>query len=566
MASLQKPVLVIDDEEDIRDLMEMTLMTMGLSVDTADGVNNAKDKLDEKDYALVLTDMRMPDGSGLEVVQYINELMLDVPVAVITAFGNADQAVEALNAGAFDYIQKPITLSQLRTLVKSAIKVNDVEKTEPAPAASQTSGTQPVSAKPSVAATKPAPVAELKKTYSPPTQVGHTPSYISPSVRKGFSGGIDAPMQVPAGLRSIRERLSSGDTQARQTQESVLAEVGGDADMPRLLGMSPQMVEVRHLIRRLAGSNVPVYIAGESGSGKEQAARSIHELSPRVGSPFIAVNCGAIPENLMESEFFGYKKGSFTGADKDHMGFFQHADGGTLFLDEVADLPLAMQVKLLRAIQEKAVRRLGDAQEVKVDVRIVCATHKDLAALVEAGAFRQDLYYRLNVVSVTMPPLREMREDLGALIIRLLQKYQNGAMSYRLTPNAQAALLQYSYPGNFRELENILERAVALTIGNLIQVDDLQISALPMPAADMPMTPASPEQVHMQAAEPDNNGLGLLPFIAGQTSLQEYLDKAEQQIIEQVLQKTRYNRTQAAKMLGISFRSMRYRMERLGLD
>lgn len=567
MANLQKPVLVIDDEADIRDLMEMTLMKMGLSVDTADGVNNAKDKLDEKDYALVLTDMRMPDGSGLEVVQYINELMLDVPVAVITAFGNADQAVEALNAGAFDYIQKPITLSQLRTLVKSAIKVNDVEKTEPAPAPSQTSGSQPVSAKPFVAATKPAPVAELKKTYSPPMPAGHTPSYISPSVRKGLSGGIDAPMQVPAGLRSIRERLSSGDTQARQTQESVLAEVGGDADMPRLLGMSPQMVEVRHLIRRLAASNVPVYIAGESGSGKEQAARSIHELSPRVGSPFIAVNCGAIPENLMESEFFGYKKGSFTGADKDHMGFFQHANGGTLFLDEVADLPLAMQVKLLRAIQEKAVRRLGDAQEVKVDVRIVCATHKDLAALVESGAFRQDLYYRLNVVSVTMPPLREMREDLGALIIRLLQKYQNGAMSYRLTPNAQAALLQYSYPGNFRELENILERAVALTIGNLIQVDDLQISALPIQAADMPITPVSLEQAgDMQAAETENNGLGLLPFIAGQTSLQEYLDKAEQQIIEQVLQKTRYNRTQAAKILGISFRSMRYRMERLGLD
>ena len=567
MANLQKPVLVIDDEADIRDLMEMTLMKMGLSVDTADGVNNAKDKLDEKDYALVLTDMRMPDGSGLEVVQYINELMLDVPVAVITAFGNADQAVEALNAGAFDYIQKPITLSQLRTLVKSAIKVNDVEKTEPAPASSQTSSSQPVSAKPFVAATKPAPVAELKKTYSPPMPAGHTPSYISPSVRKGLSGGIDAPMQVPAGLRSIRERLSSGDTQARQTQESVLAEVGGDADMPRLLGMSPQMVEVRHLIRRLAGSNVPVYIAGESGSGKEQAARSIHELSPRAGSPFIAVNCGAIPENLMESEFFGYKKGSFTGADKDHMGFFQHANGGTLFLDEVADLPLAMQVQLLRAIQEKAVRRLGDAQEVKVDVRIVCATHKDLAALVESGAFRQDLYYRLNVVSVTMPPLREMREDLGALIIRLLQKYQNGAMSYRLTPNAQAALLQYSYPGNFRELENILERAVALTIGNLIQVDDLQISALPIQAADMPITPVSLEQAgDMQAAETENNGLGLLPFIAGQTSLQEYLDKAEQQIIEQVLQKTRYNRTQAAKMLGISFRSMRYRMERLGLD
>ena len=560
MSSLQKPVLVVDDEQDIRDLMEMTLMRMGLSVDTADGVKSAKSKLDDKDYSLVLTDMRMPDGSGLEVVQYINELMLDVPVAVITAFGNADQAVEALKAGAFDYLQKPITLPQLRTLVKSAIKVHDEVKTEPAPAIPPLSSQRLVPAKPF----QTEPIGDESSLRHQPVQAPAYPaSYISPSVRKGLSGGIDAPMKVPAGLRGIRERFAGAEPALIATTEY---EIGGEGDMPRLLGMSPQMVEVRHLIRRLADSNVPVYIAGESGSGKEQAARSIHELSPRAHRPFIAVNCGAIPENLMESEFFGYKKGSFTGADKDHLGFFQHADGGTLFLDEVADLPLAMQVKLLRAIQEKAVRRIGDAQEVKVDVRIVCATHKDLAALVESGAFRQDLYYRLNVVSVTMPPLREMREDLGALIFRLLQKYQNNVASYRLTPNAQAALLQYSYPGNFRELENILERAVALTVGNIIQVDDLQITATPLAAtiaAEVQSSHAA-EGAEIEVAESEPTGV--LPFIAGKTSLQEYLDQVEQQIIEQMLQKTRYNRTQAAKMLGISFRSMRYRMERLGLD
>ena len=569
MTSMQKPVLVVDDEEDIRDLMEMTLMKMGLSVDTAEGVTSAKNKLEDKDYSLVLTDMRMPDGSGLEVVQYINELMLDVPVAVITAFGNADQAVEALNAGAFDYLQKPITLSQLRTLVKSAIKVHDVEKTEPAPAIHSPSTKQrPVPAKPYRATAKDQDTVHAENEIHFPISVKpHPTSYVSPTIRKGLSGGIDVPMKVPAGLHSIRERLSIGSTSGAQEQHF---EVGGEVDIPRLLGISPQMVEVRHLIRRLADSNVPVYIAGESGSGKEQAARSIHELSARSQHSFVAVNCGAIPENLMESEFFGYKKGSFTGADKDHQGFFQHAAGGTLFLDEVADLPLAMQVKLLRAIQEKAVRRIGDAQEVDVDVRILCATHKDLAGLVESGAFRQDLYYRLNVVSITMPPLREMREDLGALIARLLQKHQNGSMSYRLTPNAQAVLLQYSYPGNFRELENILERAVALTIGNIIQVDDLQITSRPIPIqSDLSLPPEQEvaESIASKLSAADNAvSSNDLPFVAGQNSLQEYLDKVEQKIIEQMLQTTRYNRTQAAKLLGISFRSMRYRMERLGLD
>ena len=541
MSKLQDPVLVVDDEADIRDLMEMTLMKMGLRVQTAVGVEDAKDKLDNDDYSLVLTDMRMPDGSGLEVVQYINELMLDTPVAVITAFGNADQAVEALKAGAFDYLQKPITLSQLRSLVKSAVSVSDhAEDAAQAPSEKL----------------QPAPVAAAfnKPKAQPPKPA-----------KRDLSGSVS----IPESLRSIKERFSSGEIAIRPNEEP--PELGGEADMPRLLGMSPQMVEVRHLIRRLACSGVPVYISGESGTGKEQAARTIHELSDRADKPFIAVNCGAIPENLMESEFFGYKKGSFTGADQDRLGFFQHADGGTLFLDEVADLPLAMQVKLLRAIQEKAVRRIGDARETFVDVRIICATHKNLEALVESGAFRQDLYYRLNVVTLHMPPLREMREDMGALILYLLYKHRHGTQTYKLSPKAQEALLHYSYPGNFRELENILERAVALTVGQVIQLDDLQIQKAPLPKenhqnGDVTLDDISESEG--QRMQPENSSAhgALPPFDPRTMQIQDYLDQIERDIIEQALQQTRYNRTQAAKLLGISFRSMRYRMERLDIN
>ena len=534
MSKLQDPVLVVDDEADIRDLMEMTLMKMGLRVQTAVGVEDAKDKLDNNDYSLVLTDMRMPDGSGLEVVQYIDELMLDTPVAVITAFGNADQAVEALNAGAFDYLQKPITLSQLRSLVKSAVSVSN----------STDEITQPPIEKPS------APVAAaFNKPKTPPKPP-----------KRDLSGSVT----VPEGLRSMKERFATGEI-AMHANEDV-PELGGEEDMPRLLGSSPQMVEVRHLIRRLARSGVPVYISGESGTGKEQAARTIHELSDRADKPFIAVNCGAIPENLMESEFFGYKKGSFTGADQDRLGFFQHADGGTLFLDEVADLPLAMQVKLLRAIQEKAVRRIGDVRETFVDVRIICATHKNLEALVDSGAFRQDLYYRLNVVTLHMPPLREMREDLGALILYLLYKHRHGTQTYKLSPKAQEALLHYSYPGNFRELENILERAVALTVGQVIQLDDLQIQNTTTPKNDHPNLSLDDIADSETRKGETLDHQPLPPFDPRTMQIQDYLDQIESGIIEQALQQTRYNRTQAAKLLGISFRSMRYRMERLDIN
>ncbi len=475
MNKLQEPVLIVDDEADIRDLMEMTLMKMGLRVDTAAGVEEAKDKLDNNDYSLVLTDMRMPDGSGLEVVQYIDELMLDTPVAVITAFGNADQAVEALKAGAFDYLQKPITLSQLRSLVKSAVSVSD-NTNEPTPSEKVKSQPAPVSA----ALYKPEPQ-PVKPVVTPP---------------KSVQSEFNRPLTVPEGLNSLKERFSTGNINPALQEEPILK---GDDDMPRLLGTSPQMVEVRHLIRRLARSLVPVYISGESGTGKEQAARTIHELSDRADKPFIAVNCGAIPENLMESEFFGYKKGSFTGADQDRLGFFQHADGGTLFLDEVAD------------------------------------------------------------------PLREMREDLGALILYLLYKHRHGNQTYKLSPKAQEALLHYSYPGNFRELENILERAVALTVGQVIQVDDLQIQNAPQAKADRSSL-SFDDIAEPDARETTLNHSPIPPFDPRTMQIQDYLDQVERSIIEQALQQTRYNRTQAAKLLGISFRSMRYRMERLDIN
>ena len=505
--SLQKPVLVVDDEQDIRDLMEMTLMKMGLSVETAEGVNAAKKWLDSKKFSLVLTDMRMPDGSGLEVVEYINEKELDVPVAVITAFGNADQAVQAIKTGAFDYLQKPITLAQLRTLVKSAIKIHE-EDSRPAPA----------------------PAKE-----EPPLQ----------------AAGADE--RLPENEEPQEESKATG----RKLQPAAEKQPAANPeDIPRLIGRSPQIEEARQMIRKLARTTVPVYIAGESGSGKEQAARSIHELSDRRDRPFVAVNCGAIPENLMESEFFGYKKGSFTGADQDRLGFFQHAHGGTLFLDEVADLPLHMQVKLLRAIQEKAVRRIGDAQEVKVDVRIISATHKDLAALVAKGAFRQDLFYRLNVVTLHMPALREMHEDLANLIAHLLRKHHSGDIN--MTPAAREALLRYNYPGNFRELENILERAVALASNHTIDVSDLQITTDPLGGGSA--------AVELEGTSQHQVISGLPNFQMGTTQIQDYLDDIERQILEYALRLTQGNRTQAAKTLGISFRSMRYRLERLNID
>lgn len=466
-------VLVVDDEPDLLTLMQLTLTKLGLEVVTADSRESALAALDRQTYSLCLTDMQLGDGTGLDVLAAIAERGLDLPCAVITAFGNADNAVAALKAGAFDYLAKPVSLDQLRTLVKSAIKVP--ERRSSAVAASAHGSTH-----------------------------GST---------------IAAVAQLPASA-------------------------------PALIGDSPTIEALRGLLARLANTQTPVHIHGESGTGKELAARILHASGPRASGPFVAVNCGAIPENLMESEFFGYRRGAFTGAESDRDGFFQAASGGTLFLDEVADLPLQLQVKLLRAIQERKVRKVGSTAEDAIDVRIVSATHKSLGALVQSGQFRQDLFYRLNVLQVSMPALREIASDIPVIAMRTLARIASG-MTVALTPAAITALTRYSFPGNVRELENVLERAMALADNPArIEASDLRLTV-----DDNPVTQA--------AATSTPTGSGTL---AGRTPLQDFLDRAERETLELALAQTRGNRTQAAKLLGITFRSMRYRLERLGLE
>ncbi|MDH4093635.1 MAG: sigma-54 dependent transcriptional regulator [Betaproteobacteria bacterium] len=445
-AARDRMVLVVDDEPDIRELLELTLTKMGLGVAAVGTLAEARERLRAGRFELCLTDMRLPDGEGLELVRHIAAQGTDLPVAVITAYGSAENAVAALKAGAFDYVSKPVGLEQLRALVKSALSLPD---------------------------------------------------------------------QASAPAR----------------------------DSP-LLGESAPLVQARELIAKLARTQAPVHVCGESGSGKELAARLIHGQGARRDRPFVPVNCGAIPESLVESEFFGYRKGAFTGADQDRDGFFQAANGGTLFLDEVADLPLGMQVKLLRAIQEKRVRKVGATQEEPVDVRIVSATHQNLARLVEAGRFRQDLYYRLNVIELKMPPLRECREDIaqiaGSILARIAQTA--GTAPAHLSAAALAELSNYDFPGNIRELENVLERATALSAGGEISPDDLMLR------------PAPAEEAGARGAE------GALDV-----PLPDYLDRVEREAILGALARTQFNRTAAAKLLGITFRTLRYRMQRLGI-
>lgn len=435
-------VLLVDDEPDILELLELAMVRMGLEVRRASNVSEALKHLDTEAIDLCLTDMRMPDGDGLEIVRYINTKNLDVPIAVITAHGNAENAVAALKAGAFDYLSKPVALDQLRALVKSALKLPH-------------------------------------------------------------------------------------DHAASDTSERTL------------LGRSPAIQKARDLIERVARSQAPVHITGESGSGKELAARLIVEKSTRHDQPFVAVNCGAIPETLMESEFFGYRKGAFTGADKDREGFFQAANGGTLLLDEVADLPINMQVKLLRVIQEKKVRKVGATDEDPVDVRIISATHHSLTERVQQGHFRQDLYYRLNVISLQMPSLREMRDDIAEIAIQILKKLNGGSDAVKFTAEALRALAIYDFPGNVRELENIIERALALRMGNEIIPADLQL----VPVDSFGRKENSDE--------------------SNKYPLTDYLDRLEREAILEALAQTGFNRTAAAKILGVTFRALRYRMERL---
>jgi two-component system response regulator PilR (NtrC family) len=440
---------VVDDEPDIRELLELTLAKMGLGVEAVGSIAEAKERLKSERYDLCLTDMRLGDGEGLDLVRHIAALAGDLPVAVITAYGSAENAVAALKAGAFDYVSKPVGLEQLRALVKSALSLPD--------RAAESAGRQ-------------------------------------------------------------------------------------------LLGTSAPLAQARELIAKLARTQAPVYISGESGSGKELAARLIHENGARRDKPFVPVNCGAIPETLVESELFGYRKGAFTGAAEDRDGFFQAAHGGTLFLDEVAELPLHTQVLLLRAIQERRVRKVGSTQEEPVDARIICATNQSLAGMVEAGRFRRDLYYRLNVVDLTMPPLRECREDIPLIAAQILQRLaaQNGVAAPRLSAPALEELMAYDFPGNVRELENILERALALSSAEELGPQDLALHRI-----------APDEEESEPESEPAKASVD--------APLPAYLDRLEREAILQALGKTGFNRTAAARLLGITFRQLRYRMQRLNI-
>jgi len=510
-------ILVVDDEAHLRELLEITLIKMGMDVDSAENLTAARRYFSQNSYSLVLTDMRLPDGLGLELVEEVAKSNKNTPIAVITAFGSADNAVIALKAGAFDYLSKPVALDQLRKLVHSALQVS------------------------------------------------------------------------------------------QNKSAASLFNIPGS----RLLGQSKAIDELRSQIARLARSMAPVSIWGESGSGKELAAREIHAQSARALKPFVAVNCGAIPEALMEAEFFGYRKGAFTGANEERDGFFQAANGGTLLLDEVADLPLAMQVKLLRAIQERAVRKIGATAEEPVDVRIISATHQNLEECVANKRFRQDLYYRLNVIELKLPSLRERRDDVELLSMGILHRLSGREVS--LSPEALAALLAYDFPGNVRELENILERALAFANDGVVQLDDLALkfskSFAPAsvvttePAAevnpldsDEVLHKASPhdapqESLSTPPPEPnhdDANGKKMLdqgeqaiartsqPTSAFKLnddagddlpkSLPAYLEEVEREIILRALQKTRYNKTQAAELLGVSFRQLRYQIQKLKID
>ena len=441
---MKPTALVVDDEPDIRDLLSMTLERMDIASRTCGDIDSAKGMLADAAYDLCLTDMRLPDGDGLELVEWMQREAAGVPVAVITAHGSVEAAVKALKLGAFDFVSKPLDLNDLRKLVTAALKLRGVGSE----AAPSTDG---------------------------------------------------------------------------------------------LVGSSAAIERVREMIEKVSRSQAPVHISGESGTGKELVARMIHSAGPRAEGPFVPINCGAIPSELMESEFFGHKKGSFTGAVSDKIGLVQTAEGGTLFLDEVADLPLHMQVKLLRVIQEKAIRPVGQSTELPVDVRILSATHRDLGELVADNRFREDLYYRINVIELLVPPLRERGEDALILAHHILSRLsENQKIPVpRLTKEAQSALIGYAFPGNVRELENILERAITLCTDDTIDVDDLKLRA-----------------------QPERE----LPAVEGGAPLGSQLEDIERDAIVRALEQTRYNKTAAARLLGISFRALRYRIKKLEID
>jgi two-component system response regulator PilR (NtrC family) len=460
----QPLILVVDDEPDLVELVTLTLSRMQLATQAAGDVASAKKLLKAQRFDLCLTDMRLPDGDGLDLLEWMSTHSPGVPCAVITAHGNVESAVRALKLGAFDFVSKPLDLGVLRRIITTALKLSSQEE----PAAATRTGRQ-------------------------------------------------------------------------------------------LIGHAGAMERLREMIVRVARSQAPVHISGESGTGKELVARMIHGSGPRVDGPFVPVNCGAIPSELMESEFFGHKRGSFTGAVTDKVGLLQSAEGGTLFLDEVADLPLHMQVKLLRVIQEKTVRPVGEQREMPIDARILSATHKNLAELVAQAKFREDLYYRINVIELRVPPLRERSEDIPELAAAIVNRLSRrlGMDSPEITPEALALLQGFSFPGNVRELENVLERALALCDGKTIDARDLQLRAVPRSE---------------NATQPSMDALAKLraptsaPDVAGRAALGEQLEDVERAAILEALEAARYNKTAAAKALGMTFRALRYRIKKLGIE
>lgn len=500
--------LIIDDEADIRELIAMSLDRIGFDTHTAANLEEARHLLDAYDFDVCLTDMRLPDGNGVEFVKYLQDKKPRMPVAVITAHGNVDTAVVAMKNGAFDFVSKPIDINLLRQLVLQAVAsgklANDNQQTSVDSFESD----------------------DLKTATPLPLDSDTDAITEGDSLIKDLHGD------------NSLESLSGRESNAKAKQ----IEVGSES----LIGQSEPMRELRKMIAKVARTNAPVWITGESGTGKELIARLIHENGPRSEKPFIAVNCGAIPSELMESEMFGHRKGSFTGAHADHDGLFKRAEGGTLFLDEVAELPLSMQVKLLRVIQERSVRRVGDSDEISVDVRILSASHKDLSTEVKLGKFRHDLYYRLNVICVKSPSLRDRPTDIALIarhVLSNIQKHEPLSSCVTLSPDAEDALTRYSFPGNVRELENILERAIALADTASIKAEDLNLSET---------TSMATANIYDLHSEMDN-------------SISEHqLD--ERNRIEKALSQTRWNRKAAAEILGMSYRQLRYRLQQYGID
>jgi two-component system, NtrC family, response regulator PilR len=511
-------LLVVDDEPDLRTLYELTLLREGYDVEAAGSVGQALEYMKGRTYSAVITDMRLPDGTGLDILRWLVQGNRAEKAIVITAYGSAENAVEALRAGAYDYLTKPVDLRQFRAVIGSALG----------------------------------------------------------------RGNAAVPQLIPSSLPSERDKTPARDAGPAPALAAAAPAAAGQW-LTRMAGRSAAMEQVRSLIEKVARSMAPVLVSGESGTGKELVARSIHEVSVRSAQAFIAVNCSAIPEQLLEAEFFGYRKGAFTGANEDREGFFQAANGGTLFLDEIGDLPLSMQSKLLRAIQERQVRPVGAVSELPVNVRLLSATHKDLGAEVHQGLFRQDLYYRLNVIQIRVPPLRERMVDLPDIAARVLERISRDAGAPRvprLTREAIEHLARYAFPGNVRELENLLHRAVALSTGDAIDVDDLGLPdsafasrsrqqephatrpADPVTSsAHPPPEPARPLATAMATLSPDpTDGDEPLP-----ENLVAHLDAVERDILERALERHRYNRTAAGASLGLSLRQMRYRMARLGI-